>query len=233
MMASCGMPGFAGGADSMDLYILLGPPGSGKGTQAQELVRSSGFVQLSTGDLLRKAVSAGSELGQRVQKIIAAGQLVSDDVVLDLIREGIKSQQGDNRKLVLDGFPRNIEQGLALEGLLADLNIPIKQVLLFEIDEAEIVSRIVGRRTCASCGAMYHRITMPPRLDAICDRCGSGLTHRDDDREDVVRKRLLIYSECTSPLVDFYSKRGVLAKIDASLPYLEVMGQVMKVVNGG
>jgi adenylate kinase len=215
----------------MDLFILLGPPGSGKGTQAQELVRSGGFVQLSTGDLLRKAVSEGSELGRTVQKVIASGQLVSDEIVLELICDGIKAQIGTNNKIVLDGFPRNIIQGRALEGLLSDLGFSIRRVLLFEIAEAEVVSRIVGRRTCGSCGSMYHEITVPPNRDGICDRCGSPLTHRDDDREEIVRKRLKIYSDSTSPLIDFYSKQGMLSKIDASLGFLEVKGQVLNLVS--
>jgi len=197
------------------ILILLGPPGSGKGTQAQVLAESSGWPQLSTGDMLRSAIKEGTDLGKKAKSIMDSGELVSDEIVVGLIGERIKKSDCQSG-FILDGFPRTIGQAEALEGLLSALGKNLGLAVLFEIDSNLLVSRLSGRRTCVSCGSMFHSEVKIPKIAGKCDSCGSALQQRDDDNEEVIRNRLKVYEEQTAPLVAYYESRGVLSRINAA-----------------
>ncbi|HYM42089.1 MAG TPA: adenylate kinase [Steroidobacteraceae bacterium] len=198
--------------------ILLGAPGSGKGTQAQRLAERGGIPQISTGDLLRAAVARGSELGRAAKAAMDAGRLVDDALVLGLIRERLG--EADARGgFILDGFPRNLSQARSLDALLAELGQPLDAVVQLEVASAELVRRISGRRSCADCGRVFNLLTAPPPTGAaaVCPRTGAPhrLFQRPDDNEATVSERLRVYEEQTRPLIDFYRARGILRSIDA------------------
>jgi adenylate kinase len=188
--------------------VLLGAPGSGKGTQAQRLQAKYGVPQVSSGDLLRDSVARGTELGRKVKSVMDAGQLVSDDLVLGLIRERLGKPDAA-RGFILDGFPRNIDQANALNALLKDLGQPIDAVLLLDVRRETLVQRLAGRRTCQTCGTVYNVHSMPAGANT-CSRDGAQLYQRPDDKEDVVAKRLEVYQTQTQPLIDHYSRLGQL-----------------------
>jgi adenylate kinase len=193
--------------------VLMGAPGSGKGTQAQRLVQHFGIPQVSTGDLLRSAVARGTELGQRAKSAMDAGLLVSDEIVLGMIRERLGDADAAHG-FILDGFPRNIAQAEALSDVLAALQKPLDAVIQFEVDYAEIVKRISGRRSCPTCGRVFNIYSSPGGVTQ-CDKDGSALVQRKDDQEDTVRKRLEVYEQQTRPLVKFYGDRSLLRTINA------------------
>ncbi|MGM0564057.1 MAG: adenylate kinase [Pseudomonadota bacterium] len=193
--------------------ILLGAPGSGKGTQAKLLVEKYRIPQISTGDLLRAAVAAGSELGKQAKQAMDAGQLVSDDLVLGLIRERLAEDDAQNG-FILDGFPRNTAQAEALDELLRDIDRPLDRVVLVDVDFDVLIKRVVGRWTCKSCGEIFNTYFKPPEKEGVCDRCGGELNHRDDDNEDTIKSRLAVYEEQTSPLVQYYENKDLLKTID-------------------
>ncbi len=188
---------------------LMGPPGSGKGTQAQRLVEKYQVPQISTGDLLRAAVAAGTPLGQQAQAIMARGELVPDDLVIGIIRERLAEPDAE-RGFILDGFPRTVNQAKALDELLTDLDRPLQAAILLEVDEEAIVQRISGRRVCERCGAVYNIYTNPPEKEGVCDACGGPLVQRPDDNEATVRQRLKVYREQTAPVLDYYRDQGKL-----------------------
>src|SRR5438309_5620881 len=198
--------------------VLLGAPGSGKGTQAQRLVERAGIPQISTGDLLRAAVARGSELGRQAREAMEGGRLVDDALVLGMIRERL-GEPHTRRGFILGGFPRNRAQAHALERLLATLQQPLDAVVQFEVDSRELVRRISGRRTCTDCGRVFNLLTSPPPAtpSESCPRTGAPhrLTQRPDDNEATVAERLRVYDEKTRPLIDFYRARGLLRVIDA------------------
>ncbi len=195
--------------------VLLGAPGSGKGTQAQRLQARHGIPQVSTGDLLREAVAAGSELGRAAKAVMEAGQLVDDRTMLGIIRERLLRRDAA-RGFILDGFPRTIVQADGLAALLGEIGKPIDAVVLFEIDHAVLQKRLAGRRSCRRCGRVFHLLSNPPRAG---ERCTDGRPHdlfqRPDDNEDTVAHRLAVYRERTQPLIDYYSKKELLRRIDA------------------
>lgn len=197
--------------------VMLGAPGSGKGTQAKQLVQTYGVTQLSTGDLLRAAVKAGSPIGQRARAAMDAGKLVSDDIVLGLIEERLDGPQG-LRDFILDGFPRNLAQAQALGALLEGLGLPLQAAVLIDVSAEELKRRIAGRRTCRDCGAIYNVYTAPPAREGVCDLCGGELFQRSDDNEATVAQRLATYQAETAPLVDYYRSRGVLHSIPGEQP---------------
>jgi adenylate kinase len=188
--------------------VLLGAPGSGKGTQAQRLQAKYGVPQVSSGDLLRDAVARGTDLGRKVKAVMDSGQLVSDDIVLGLIRERLGKPDAA-RGFVLDGFPRNIDQANALNALLKELRQPIDAVLLLDVRRETLIKRLAGRRTCPKCGTVYNIHSMPPGANT-CSRDGAQLVQRDDDKEEVVANRLEVYQTKTQPLIEHYSKLGLL-----------------------
>ena len=197
--------------------VLLGAPGSGKGTQSQRLVERAGIPQISTGDLLRAAVARGTELGRQAKEAMDGGRLVDDSLVLGMIRERLAER--DTRKgFILDGFPRNLAQAHALDHLLESLRQPLDAVVQLEVDSAELVRRLSGRRTCADCGRVFNLLTSPPRgTQALCPKTGQPhrLVQRPDDNEATVAERLRVYDEKTHPLIDFYRARGLLRVINA------------------
>ena len=211
--------------------ILLGAPGSGKGTQAQRLAEYFGIPQVSTGDLLRAAVARGSELGLKARAAMEAGGLVDDALVLGLIRERL-AEPDARAGFILDGFPRNLAQARALDALLGDLGQPLDAVVQLEVDDQELVRRISGRRSCADCGRVFNLLTAPPPggAAALCPRTGAPhrLTQRPDDNEATVAERLRVYQEKTAPLIDFYRSRGLLRSIAALGELDEVTRRLMQ-----
>jgi adenylate kinase len=192
------------------IIIFLGPPGSGKGTQAEILAEDLKIKKISTGDILREAVAKGTELGQRAKSYMERGELVPDEIILGIIEGAINDEGG----FILDGFPRNINQAKALDEMLSRKGLNITHVIFLDVPDEEIIKRITYRRVCLKCGAVYNLIFNPPKEDEICNNCGSKLVQREDDREEVVRKRLEVYRGSTEALVKIYEERGVLRKID-------------------
>jgi len=194
------------------IIIFLGPPGAGKGTQAHLLKERNDFIQVSTGDLLREAVKNQTELGKLAKQYMDEGKLVPDDLIISLIKE--KLQEYADKNIIFDGFPRTIPQAESLDNLLSHLNKNVDAVILFKIEDDEVVKRLAGRRVCPSCGAVYHMIYNPPKTDEICDKCGARLIQRDDDKEEVIRKRLEVYHQQTKPLIEYYKNK--IVEIDAT-----------------
>jgi adenylate kinase len=190
--------------------IFLGPPGAGKGTQAERLSEDLKIKKISTGDILREAVAKGTELGQRAKSYMERGELVPDEIILGIIEEAINDEEG----FILDGFPRNINQAKALDEMLSRKGLNITHFIFLDVPDEEIIKRIAYRRVCLNCGAVYNLIFNPPKEDEICNNCGSKLVQREDDREEVVRKRLEVYRDSTEALIRIYEERGVLRKID-------------------
>src|SRR5688572_806266 len=195
--------------------VLLGAPGSGKGTQAQRLQARHGLPQVSTGDLLREAVAENTELGRAAKTVMDAGKLVDDATMLGIIRDRL-ARPDVKRGFVLDGFPRTIGQAEGLAALLDDVGQPLDAVVLFEIDPVVLEKRLAGRRTCRRCGRVFHVDSNPPRPGELCtDGAPHDLFQRPDDAAETVRERLAVYRERTQPLIDYYAKRGLLRRIDA------------------
>lgn len=199
--------------------VFLGPPGAGKGTQADLLRERCGLPKYATGDILRAAVRSGSPLGQKARSYMDQGELVPDQVVLGLVREVLSTPEA-REGFILDGFPRTVAQAEGLEGLLEEQDRRLDTVVAFEVDEEELVRRLAGRRVCTECGASYNVHTEPPSTPGRCDDCGGDLIVREDDREETVRNRLRVYRESTAPLLDWYEER------DVTLTRLEAMGPV-------
>ncbi|MDH5256944.1 MAG: adenylate kinase [Gammaproteobacteria bacterium] len=210
--------------------ILLGAPGSGKGTQAQMLVDKYQIPQISTGDLLRTAVAAGTELGKKAKTVMDAGQLVSDDIALSMIKERL-SKNDAKKGFILDGFPRNKIQAIALDELLNELNWPLENVILINADKEQIIQRIVGRRTCADCKQVYNTFTSASAKNNVCDKCGGELTHRADDNEETIRKRLDIYEEQTAPLIEYFSQQNKLHSVEGTGDIKEIFSAVCQIIN--
>jgi adenylate kinase len=203
------------------IVVLLGPPGSGKGTQAKRLVSDRHWPQLSTGDMLRSAITQGTRLGLEAKAFMDRGALVPDTVVIGLIEERV--QQGDCKAgFILDGFPRTIPQAEALDLMIRKQKREVSRAVLFQIPDAELVRRLSGRRTCLKDGSMYHVESMPPKKDGICDQCGSALVQRDDDQPAVIQKRLGVYHQQTAPVASYYDNQHKLRKIDATRPPAQV-----------
>ena len=216
--------------------VLLGAPGSGKGTQAQRLRDQKGIPQVSSGDLLREAVAKGTELGLRAKAAMDAGGLVSDDIVLGLIRERVSRPDAANG-FILDGYPRNVAQAGALDALLAELNKPIDSVVFMNVDARSLLLRLTGRRTCPVCGKVFNVYTSPSAKGDRCDNPEHGgappeLQQRADDREDVIENRLKVYTEQTSPLIERYEKRGLLRVVNADQPVERVYADFLRAAEG-
>ena len=194
--------------------ILLGPPGAGKGTQAKILEQRHGLKQLSTGDMLRAAIAAGTEIGKKAKAIMDRGDLVSDEVIVGIVGERLK-QRDVKKGVVFDGFPRTTTQARALDTMLAENGQKLSAVIQMKVDDEELVKRIAGRFTCAKCGKGYHDQYAPPKKTGVCDSCGSTqFIRRPDDNEQTVRDRLKVYNTQTAPLVTYYGQKGNLRVID-------------------
>lgn len=214
------------------VLILLGPPGVGKGTQAVRLANELDGAHVSTGDLLRAARRNGTELGKRAQKYMDAGELVPDHLILDLVREHLAGV-GDDADVLFDGFPRTTAQAEGLDRVLSQAGRRVGLVVLFEAPDETIVKRLSGRRSCPKCGAVYNVYTSPPRVDAVCDNCGSMLEQRSDDVPETIQRRLEVYRDQTAPLVSFYENDGVrFERIRADRGVDEVYGDFKDSVEG-
>lgn len=209
--------------------VLLGAPGSGKGTQAKLLVERYKVPQIATGDLLREAVAAGSMLGRQAKVAMDAGQLVSDEIVLAIIQERIMRPDA-SKGFILDGFPRNLQQAEALDQLLTGLGRPLNLALLVAVDVDALIQRLVGRRTCLSCGQMYNVFYAPPHLEGRCDACGGKLRHRGDDNEETIGSRLRVYETHTIPVIEYYKEQEKLRTVQGVGEISEIFKAVTKVV---
>ena len=211
--------------------VLIGAPGSGKGTQARYLTEKYNIPQISTGDLLRAAVTAQTPLGRQAKAVMDAGQLVPNDIVIGMIRERITRPDAENG-FVLDGFPRNLTQAEALDELLFELGQPIDVVLQFVVDYDLLMQRMVGRLTCLSCGAIFNEFTQPPRIHNQCDVCGGLLHHRSDDNEETIDRRLRIYDLQTQPVIEMYKQQGKLSVIDGQGTTEEIVKRIKSALRG-
>ena len=192
--------------------ILLGPPGGGKGTQAQFLIEHHGMRQISTGDLLRAAAKKKSPLGLEVEKYMKAGKLVPDDVINNVMKEALE-EGNDGRGLILDGYPRTVQQAKTLDQMVKLMNVSVDHVINFNLSDKEVIRRLSGRRQCRECKVGYHIQFAPPKKEGICDRCGSELFQRSDDKIEVIQERLRVYHEKNDKLVDYYRSSGKLREI--------------------
>lgn len=208
------------------IVILFGPPGAGKGTQAQLLEKNRGLIQLSTGDMLRAAVAEKTHYGQKAKEKMDAGQLVSDDIVIGIIADRIKADDCKDGFL-LDGFPRNVAQAEALDAMLAEEGVKLDAVIEMRVDDEVLVDRISGRYTCAECNQGYHDTNLKPAVQGVCDRCGSvEFKRRDDDNAETVAKRLKEYYAQTAPVLPYYADKGILQQVDGMAAIDEVAAQI-------
>ncbi|MBI1756013.1 MAG: adenylate kinase [Fimbriimonas ginsengisoli] len=196
--------------------ILIGPPGVGKGTQATLLKERTGALPISSGDLFRAEMCAGTELGNLAKSYVERGQLVPDEVTIGMMRRRLAKPDVRERGFILDGFPRTLGQAEGLDHLLSELGLELGQAVLFEVPEDVVVARLGGRLTCPSCGEVFHRVNRPPKVDGVCDRCGSALAVRKDDQPETIRERMRVFREATAPLADYYERLGLLRRVNGS-----------------
>ena len=209
--------------------ILLGPPGAGKGTQAKKLTGEFSIPQISTGDMLREAVKNGTELGKKAKGFMDAGGLVPDEVVIGIVKERLAATDCA-KGFILDGFPRTIPQAQALDRVTKELGKEIRFVLSLEVDQNELMERLCGRRTCTGCGAMFHVKFNPPKAAGKCDKCGTALIQRDDDKEETITARLANYNKATAPLLDYYRNTGKIRTVMASGEIEAIYASIVKIL---
>lgn len=212
--------------------ILLGPPGAGKGTQAKLLIKKFGIPQISTGDILRAAVKDQTPMGIKAKSFMDDGALVPDEVVVGIVSERL-SKEDCVSGFILDGFPRTVAQADSLKVMLAGLGKAIEHVVSMTVDKEELLQRITGRRTCKGCGKGYHIAFDPPVVAGVCDDCGGDLFQRDDDREDTMRKRLDVYEQQTSPLIEYYANASILRAVDGVGSIDGIQQQILSILDGG
>jgi adenylate kinase len=212
--------------------VLLGPPGAGKGTQAKLLQERFAACQISTGDILRKAVMDQTPLGKDAAAYIDRGALVPDVVIVSLVAERLKGKDCQ-AGFILDGFPRTIFQAKSLDEILTEMSLGLNRVLSVKVPKDVIIQRLAGRRTCRSCGALSHAVFNPPKKESVCDRCGGELFQRDDDREETIAHRLSVYETQTAPLVDYYRRKGILQEIDGVGDIDAIRERVIKALGEG
>jgi len=211
--------------------VLLGPPGSGKGTQAKRLAKKYGIPHVSSGDILRAGLQEEGYLDGETREIIRSGRLVPDRIAAEIVRKRL-GEEDCGKGFILDGFPRTLPQAESLNGFLKENSMPIDQVLYLELSQEEAVKRLSGRRTCSRCGATFHLVFSPPHTPGLCDRCGAQLSQREDDKEMTVRERMKTYEKQTYPLIEYYKSRGLLTKINANKSIDEVFEDLCEVVDG-
>lgn len=208
-------------------FILLGPPGAGKGTQAKLMIDKWGIPQVSTGDILRAAVREGTTLGVEAKGFMDRGELVPDRVVIGIIAERLRKEDAVGG-FILDGFPRTIPQAEALQDILNELGRSIDHVISIEVDDEELVTRLTGRRMCKGCGDSFHVVFNPSVKEGVCDRCNGELYQRDDDKEETIRQRLAVYSEQTQPLIAYYEKQGKLRRIKGTGSIEDIFSRILE-----
>ena len=210
--------------------ILLGPPGAGKGTQAQKIVERYHIPQISTGDILRASVKESTSWGMRAKGFMDQGQLVPDEIVIGIIEERLKAKDCDPG-FILDGFPRTIPQAEALHPILTKVGKKIDHVINIEVDPEELVHRLTGRRTCKNCGGMFHLLFQPPKKEGICDRCGGPLYQRTDDKEETIRTRLKEYEKQTAPLIQYYQGKNTLRSVQGAGGPDQIFDQIVRLLD--
>lgn len=205
--------------------VLMGPPGAGKGTQAEKLTKEFALIHVSTGDIFRNAVKEGTEMGRKAKEYMDKGELVPDEIVLGIVKERLSKPDCEDGVL-LDGFPRTIEQAEALDEVLEDLKMKTDAVINIDVNEEELIARLTGRRVCRNCGATYHIKFNPPKVRNICDHCSGELYQRSDDTIDTVKERLNVYNKQTLPMVDYYERKGLYKSADGSRPIDQVFADI-------
>lgn len=205
--------------------ILMGPPGAGKGTQAEKLVKLYQIPHISTGDMFRKAQKDGTELGLKAKEYMEQGQLVPDEVTVGIVRERL-AEADCKDGFLLDGFPRTVQQADALDGILKDLGMVLDRVINIEVDKAFLVDRLTGRRVCRTCGATFHVVNKAPKVEGVCDKCGGELHQRNDDKIETVSNRLDVYAAQTAPLIEYYQSKGIMSSIDGSKSMEDVLADI-------
>ena len=210
----------------MKNLVFLGPPGAGKGTYAKALKERLGIPHISTGDMFRETARSGTELGKRIKEIMERGDLVPDELVNEMVRERL-SRDDCRNGFILDGYPRTVAQAEALDGILEDMGTQLTYAIFFDVPEEVVVKRLTNRRICPKCGRIYNLLTMPPKEDELCDVCKVKLIQREDDREDVVRRRYKVYMESTLPVIEYYKKREKLEEIDGTIGVERVVEEIM------
>lgn len=209
--------------------IMLGAPGAGKGTQAKQIADKYSIPHISTGDIFRANIKNGTELGKKAKQYMDQGALVQDELTCDLVMDRIQQDDCKNG-FVLDGFPRTIPQAEALDAALEKINEKMDYAIDVDVQDENIVNSMSGRRACLNCGATYHLISIPPKVEGICDRCGSEIVLRDDDKPETVQKRLKVYHEQTQPLIDYYKNQGILKSVDGTQPMDEVFKAIVTIL---
>jgi adenylate kinase len=209
--------------------VFMGAPGSGKGTQARRLMDAFASPQISTGDLLRAAVAAGTALGKKAKAAMDAGQLVADDIVVGMIRERL-GQKDTKFGFILDGFPRSLSQAGALDKMLGEVNQPLNKAILLDVKPENLIKRLTGRRTCKVCGHLYNVYFSPSKKAGVCDFDGGELVQRADDNEETITKRLKVYQDQTAPLIDYYKKQNKFVSVDGEGSMDEIFRRIEKVL---
>ncbi len=210
--------------------VLLGAPGAGKGTQAMKLIDKCGIPQISTGDILRKAVADGTPLGKEAKSYMDSGGLVPDTVVIGLVKERL-AQDDCEKGYILDGFPRTTPQAEALDAELASMNTPLTDALSVDVPMDDLMKRLTGRRTCKACKQMYNVHFSAPQKEGVCDKCGGELMQRDDDKEDTIKNRLEVYQKSTAPLIDYYKGKGILKSVEGTGSIDDIFNKVCSMLN--
>ena len=209
--------------------IMLGAPGAGKGTQADKICAKYNIPHISTGDIFRANIKNNTELGQKAKSYMDKGELVPDELVVDLVVDRIKADDCTNG-YVLDGFPRTIPQAEALDAALAAINDKVDYAINVEVPDENIINRMSGRRACVACGATYHIVHIPTKVEGVCDKCGAELILRDDDKPETVKNRLNVYHEQTQPLIDYYTKAGILKTVDGTVDINDVFAAIVEIL---
>jgi len=209
--------------------VLLGAPGAGKGTQAKKLIEKYGIPQISTGDILRKAVADGTPLGKEAKSYMDKGELVPDSVVIGLVKERL-AQDDCKAGYILDGFPRTTPQAEALDKVLEEMNAPLDVALSVDVDMGGLMKRLTGRRTCKNCQQMYNIYFSPPQKEGVCEKCGGELFQRDDDKEETIKNRLDVYERSTAPLIDYYKNKGILKSVEGVGSIDEIFNKIVSIL---
>lgn len=205
--------------------ILMGPPGAGKGTQAEKLVELYQIPHISTGDMFRKAQKDGTELGLKAKSYMEKGQLVPDEVTVGIVKERL-AEEDCKDGFLLDGFPRTVQQADALDGILKELGMALDRVINIEVDKSFLVDRLTGRRVCKGCGATFHVTNKAPKVEGVCDKCGGELYQRKDDKLETVSNRLDVYAAQTAPLIEYYQSKGIMSSVDGSRTMENVLADI-------